>query len=142
MPTPTPDRSALPPATQPIAPAPAEPQERLVTTEHRLALGKKTLDYTATCGTVVLRDYTPRDDPKDGVQRKNDKATATLFFTAYTLKSAPRAAQKNGPRPITFSFNGGPGSSSVWLHLGLLGPRRVATDEMGNAPPPPYALVD
>jgi carboxypeptidase C (cathepsin A) len=43
---------------------------------------------------------------------------------------------------VTFSFNGGPGSSSVWLHLGILGPQRVATDEMGNAPPPPYALVD
>ena len=43
---------------------------------------------------------------------------------------------------MTFSFNGGPGSSSVWLHLGILGPQRVATDEMGNAPPPPYALVD
>ena len=45
-------------------------------------------------------------------------------------------------RPVTFSCNGGPGSSSVWLHLGLLGPQRVACDEMGNAPPPPYALVD
>ncbi|HEY8708330.1 MAG TPA: hypothetical protein VIM34_10060 [Burkholderiaceae bacterium] len=145
MPTPTPDRNDTGNAATPIAttPTPTEPQERLVSTEHRLALGKKTLDYTATCGTIVLRDYTPKDDPKDGVQRKNDKATATLFFTAYTLKSAPKAAQKNGSaRPITFSFNGGPGSSSVWLHLGLLGPRRVATDEMGNAPPPPYALVD
>ena len=146
MPTPTPDRNDTRNATTPIAttptPAPTEPQERLVTTEHRVALGKKTLDYTATCGTVVLRDYTPKDDPKDGVQHKNDKATATLFFTAYTLKGAPKAAKQNGLRPITFSFNGGPGSSSVWLHLGLLGPRRVATDEMGNAPPPPYALVD
>ena len=129
-----------PQATAPAAPttAPAEPQERLVTTEHRLALGKKTLDYTAVCGSIVLRDYTPIDDKKDGAPRKPDKATASFFFTAYTLK----AAKKNAPRPITFSFNGGPGSSSVWLHLGILGPQRVATDAMGNAPPPPYALVD
>ena len=129
-----------PQATAPAAPttAPAEPQERLVTTEHRLALGKKTLDYTAVCGSIVLRDYTPIDDKKDGAPRKPDKATASFFFTAYTLK----AAKKSAPRPITFSFNGGPGSSSVWLHLGILGPQRVATDAMGNAPPPPYALVD
>ena len=141
MPTPTPDDKA-PPHAAAIAPAPAEPKERLVTTEHRLTLGKKTLAYTATCGTIVLRDYTPTDDTPDGAQRKPDKATATLFFTAYTLKSGPKAGAKNAPRPITFSFNGGPGSSSVWLHLGILGPQRVATDAVGHAPPPPYALVD
>ena len=120
--------------------APAEPQERLVVTEHKLVVGKKTLEYTATCGTIVLRDYTPSADPKDakdGKPPKPDKATASFFFTAYALKT-----KKNGARPVTFSFNGGPGSSSVWLHLGILGPQRVACDEMGNAPPPPYALVD
>jgi carboxypeptidase C (cathepsin A) len=125
-------------------PAPTEPQERLVTTEHRLALGKKTLDYTATCGTIVLRDYTPSygdakdaKDAKDGKPPKPEKATASFFFTAYTLKT-----KKPGERPVTFSFNGGPGSSSVWLHLGILGPQRVVCDEFGNAPPPPYALTD
>ena len=122
-------------------PAPAEPQERLVVTEHRLVLGKKTLEYTATCGTIVLRDYTPSynaKDAPDGTPRKPDKATASFFFVAYTLKGVKTPEQ----RPVTFSFNGGPGSSSVWLHLGILGPQRVACDEMGNAPPPPYALVD
>src|SRR6266568_1986350 len=88
-------------------PAPPEPQERLVTTEHRLSLGKKTLEYSVTCGTVVLRDYTPVAEPKEGA-RKPDKATASLFFIAYTLK----APKSGAPRPITFSFNGGPGSSS------------------------------
>ena len=130
--------------------APAEPVERLVTTEHKLVVGKKTLEYTATCGTVVLRDYTPTHDPKDakeGKPSKPDKATASFFFTAYTLKSAlkPKKGDKAAnadARPVTFSFNGGPGSSSVWLHLGILGPQRVACDEFGNAPPPPYALVD
>ena len=47
-----------------------------------------------------------------------------------------------GRRPITFSFNGGPGSSSVWLHLGLLGPRRVLMYDEGNALPPPYKLIE
>jgi carboxypeptidase C (cathepsin A) len=128
----TKDTAPPPPAT------PAEPKERLVTTEHRLAVGKKTLEYTATCGTIVLRDYTPSYDPKDAAAKKPDKATASFFFVAYTLKGVKKPAQ----RPVTFSFNGGPGSSSVWLHLGLLGPQRVACDEFGNAPPPPYALAD
>ena len=129
------DRKETPPATPP-----AEPKERLVTTEHKLHVGKKTLEYTATCGTVVLRDYTPSYDTKDGAPAKPDKATASFFFIAYTLKAKkPGDAQT---RPVTFSFNGGPGSSSVWLHLGLLGPQRVACDEFGHAPPPPYELVD
>jgi len=130
MPTAAPVNSSPAPATPP------EPQERLVTTEHRIGIGKKTLEYSATCGTIVLRDYTPVAEPKDG-QRKPDKATAALFFVAYTLKAKNGAA-----RPITFSFNGGPGSSSVWLHLGILGPQRVVADEMGLAPAPPYALTD
>jgi len=126
------------------SPVPAEPQERLVTTEHKLVVGKKTLEYSATCGTIVLRDYTPTydaKDAKDGKPPKPDKATASFFFTAYTLKTK-KGDEARDRRPVTFSFNGGPGSSSVWLHLGILGPQRVACDEFGNAPPPPYALVD
>jgi carboxypeptidase C (cathepsin A) len=122
------------------APAPKEPPERLVSTEHRRVVGRKTLDYTATCGTVLLRDWDNRgtgDKPGDG-KREGDKARAQLFFTAYTLKGA----KKPEARPVTFSFNGGPGSSSVWLHLGILGPQRVVTDAMGNALEPPYALTD
>jgi carboxypeptidase C (cathepsin A) len=124
------------------APSPAtkEPPEHLVTTEHRLVVGKKTLDYTATCGTVLLREYDNRgdDNNKPDGKRNGDKARAQLFFTAYTLKGVKKAEA----RPVTFSFNGGPGSSSVWLHLGILGPQRVFTDEMGNAPKPPYALTE
>ncbi len=114
-----------------------EPQDRVVVTEHKIVVGRKTLEYTATCGTVVLRDYDERDSEKEG-KRQGDKPRASLFFTAYTLKGVKKPER----RPVLFSFNGGPGSSSVWLHLGILGPQRVATDEMGNAPPPPYALVD
>ena len=122
---------------KPAAPTPKEPQERIVVTEHSRVIGGKTLDYTATCGTVVLRDYDDTGENKDGKSR-GDRSRATIFFTAYTLKGAPAPDQ----RPLTFSFNGGPGSSSVWLHLGILGPQRVATDEMGATPSPPYSLVD
>ena len=123
-----------PETTAPLTPP--EPTERIVVTEHRLAVGKKMLEYTASCGTIVLRDYAP-GDPKDG-QRKADKANAALFFTAYTLKGVKPGVA----RPVTFSFNGGPGSSSVWLHLGILGPQRVACDDTGMALPPHYALTD
>jgi len=122
-------------ATAASTPATTPPlQERLVTTEHKLKLGRRTLEYTATCGTLMMRED---EAGKDG-ERSADKPRAALFFVAYTLKNDKGAK----PRPVTFSFNGGPGSSSVWLHLGILGPQRVVTDEMGNAPPPPYALTD
>ncbi len=120
-------------ATSAPAPVAAPLVDELVVTEHRFALGEHTLDYTVTCGTLVLRE----DEHDEDGKRSADKPRAQLFFIAYTLKDAG-----DTPRPITFSFNGGPGSSSVWLHLGLLGPQRVATDDMGNVPPPPYALVD
>jgi carboxypeptidase C (cathepsin A) len=122
---------------KPATPAPKEPQERIVVTEHSRVIGGKKLEYTATCGTVVLRDFDADDDSKERKSR-GDKSRATIFFTAYTLKNAKGAET----RPLTFSFNGGPGSSSVWLHLGILGPQRVATDDMGNSPAPPYSLVD
>jgi len=126
-----------PKEAKPAPTPPAEPQERIVATDHTYSLGKKKLDYTATCGTVVLRDYDGDGRDSEG-KRQGDKPRATMFFTAYTLKGV----KKPEKRPVIFSFNGGPGSSSVWLHLGILGPHRVATDEMGNSPPPPYALVD
>lgn len=70
---------------------------------------------------------------------KNDGATrASVFYIAYT-----RSGQTNKvARPVTFCFNGGPGSSSVWLHLGGLGPRRVKLNDDGTMPPPPFGLVD
>ena len=122
-------------------PAAPEPREQLVSTEHRLVLDGATLEYTATCGTVLLRLYDDAEAKTPGAavdKRGADKPRAAFFFVAYTLKNG----DADVPRPLTFSFNGGPGSSSVWLHLGLLGPQRVATDETGVAPPPPYALRD
>ncbi|HTL55445.1 MAG TPA: hypothetical protein VL361_07180 [Candidatus Limnocylindrales bacterium] len=101
-----------------------EPEEKLVQTEHTVTINGQDLKYKATAGTILLRD-------------EEDKPTASIFYIAYTRQDAPSSA-----RPVTFSFNGGPGSSSVWMHLGLLGPRRVRLAEDGSALPPPYKLVD
>ncbi|HXZ64593.1 MAG TPA: peptidase S10 [Streptosporangiaceae bacterium] len=109
-----------------------EPTDDLVTTRHTVALADGELSYTATAGRIVLRQEDHTDDKFDGA-----KARAEVFVTAYTADSEDPAA-----RPVTFAFNGGPGSSSVWLHLGLLGPRRVLMGDVGALRPPPYALAD
>ena len=68
---------------------------------------------------------------------------ASVFYVAYTREEkAENGKRKTETRPVTFSFNGGPGSASVWLHLGALGPRRVKMNEDGSLPAPPFALVD
>jgi len=121
----------------PAAPeAKPEPKDKLVTTEHSITVGGRTLAYTVTTGTMVLREEAEKkgeEGASDGHQPK-----ASVFFTAYVLRDPGDIAR----RPVTFSFNGGPGSSSVWLHLGVLGPKRVVMDEVGNLPPPPFRLAD
>src|SRR5262249_48255312 len=72
------------------------------------------------------------------VLKKDGGTTAFVFYVAYTRLDAPDKAA----RPVTFCFNGGPGSSSVWLHMGALGPRRVKMNTDGTLPPPPFQLVD
>jgi carboxypeptidase C (cathepsin A) len=108
------------------------PEDNIVQTQHTLTIGGVSLNYTATTGTIVLREESEKDDKAEG-----EKAKATIFFVAYTKNDVVDA----GKRPITFAFNGGPGSSSVWLHLGLLGPKRVHMDDT-NILPPPYKLVE
>ncbi|MGE5236239.1 MAG: S10 family peptidase [Acidobacteriota bacterium] len=94
-------------------------------TEHTIRIGDQTVAYTATAGTLVLRD-------------EKGAPTARMGYTAYTRKGVGDASR----RPITFAFNGGPGSSSIWLHMGALGPRRVVTADAASTPPPPYRVVD
>jgi carboxypeptidase C (cathepsin A) len=100
-------------------------EEKLVTTHHKARIGGHEIAYTATTGTLLLKD-------DDG------KVRATVYMTAYTRDGVADA----GRRPITFAYNGGPGSSSAWLHMGAFGPRRVVMDEEGWAPPPPYQIAD
>jgi len=108
------------------------PKEVVSDTKHKAVVGGKTLNYTATAGTIILKEEVEEDDGEIA------KPKASIFFIAYTLDDVSEVSQ----RPLTFSFNGGPGSSSVWLHLGVLGPRRVLMDEEGFAQSPPYRLVN
>ena len=105
------------------------PEEITSVTEHSIFVNGRTLEYTVTAGTMLLK----AEDEKEG-----EKPKATVFYVAYTLNNQEDASE----RPLTFSFNGGPGSSSVWMHLGMLGPKRVLLDDEGMAVAPPYELVD
>ena len=108
-------------------------QDQISITQHRVTIDEQEIRYTVTAGTIVLKEEQEKDSKSDG-----EKAKASVFFVAYTLDDVGDIAK----RPITFSFNGGPGSSSVWLHLGVLGPRCVETDQQGNLLQPPYRLVE
>ena len=108
------------------------PEDNIVQTTHTLTIGGKQIHYTATTGTIVLKVESEKEDKSEG-----EKAKASIFFVAYTKNDVVDTET----RPITFAFNGGPGSSSVWLHLGLLGPKRVHMDDT-TLLPPPYKLVE
>jgi carboxypeptidase C (cathepsin A) len=118
-------------AKVPESPA-KEPADDLVTTSHSITVDGAELRYTATAGRIVLRTEAHTDDKFDGPQAK-----AEIFMVAYTADDQDAAS-----RPVTFAFNGGPGSSSIWLHLGVLGPRRVLMGDAGDLLPPPYGLTD
>ena len=105
------------------------PEEKTTVTKHQIHIGGKDIHYTATAGTIIL---------KEEDEEKGEKPKASIFYVAYTMDDV----QDLTKRPITFSFNGGPGSSSVWMHLGLLGPKRVHLDTEGMPFPPPYNLVE
>jgi len=122
---------------------PPEPKDNISSTHHTITIGDRELKYTANTGTMVLKEESEAGgDAKN--ENEGDSPKAEIFFTAYTLDrdEAVDDAHHRRERPVTFSFNGGPGSSSVWLHLGLLGPRRVEMGDVGNLLPPPYQLVE
>jgi carboxypeptidase C (cathepsin A) len=95
-----------------------------VVTKHSVTINGEKIEYTATAGLMPQLD-------------DNLKTKANIFYVAYTKDGADP-----GSRPLLFSFNGGPGSSSVWLHMGTLGPRRVLMGDDGEALPPPGRLED
>lgn len=97
------------------------PPERKVTSKHSLRVGGRSIDYTATAGTLLIND-------------DKGKPTVSVFYVAYTVGTG-------GKRPLTFLYNGGPGSSTMWLHMGSVGPVRVANRGDQPIPPPPYETV-
>lgn len=121
---------------QSIYDASSLPQDDVVSSQQTITVNGKTLSYTVTTGTWIHSEESNKEGISEGFQPK-----ARMFFVAYTLHTAP-TEQPDPQRPVTFSFNGGPGSSSVWLHLGLLGPRRVVMGDAGEITGPPYQLTD
>lgn len=97
---------------------------RAVSTHHSVTIDGHTIGYTATAGTILLRG-------------KHNKPTGVMFYVAYTRDGVHDLAR----RPVTFLYNGGPGSSSIWLHMGGLGPYRVNVTDAGSTPPAPYSIT-
>ena len=108
---------AASPTPAPTPPAPA-------VSHHRLTLGGKPVAYTASAATIDLKDA-------------NGETNGRMFYVAYTADGA-----NPSQRPVTFAFNGGPGSASLWLHMGSFGPMRVETPDAQSAAPAPYRLVE
>lgn len=100
-------------------------QGRIFVTDHSIRIGGQTIAYKATASTTLLKD-------------EKGEPTALIYSTAYTRSDVKDFSQ----RPIAFIYNGGPGSSSIWLHMGAFGPRRVVNSNAGFTPPAPYKLED
>ena len=113
------------------------PKDEIVQSQHTITINGKLIPYTVTTGRIVLKEETDKKTD-EAAKPEAEKPKASIFFVAYTRDDVEDRRQ----RPLTFSFNGGPGSSSVWLHLGVLGPRRVNMGDAGSLLPPPYRLVD
>lgn len=138
-----PDVPASAPASQAKTPEPPAPEAKLeggkdagteehydvtelppVVTHHQVTIDGKLLRYTATTGRLPIK-------------RGDGKIEAEMFFVAYTLDG-----QEPAKRPLTFCFNGGPGSATVWLHMGAVGPKQVVLESNGFMPAAPYTIAD
>jgi carboxypeptidase C (cathepsin A) len=109
------------PGAEPAPSATAE--EKPVVTHHKMTLAGKVLSYNATTGFLPIKD-------------DQGKLEARMFYVAYTLDNP------SAKRPLTFAFNGGPGSATIWLHMGCFGPKRVKMKPNGFMPPPPFEWED
>src|ERR1700674_1556319 len=119
-----------------------------VTSAGTVTIGGQAISYQAIAGTFIVHpkdwDDVPRDPKADkgsaapaeeGAEAKNPTAEASMFYVAY-FKSG------GGPRPVTFFYNGGPGSATLWLHMGAFGPRRIVTATDVHTPAAPYSLIN
>ena len=110
---------------KPAEPTPPPPKEESSVTEHSIKIGGQTIPYKAIAGTILLKN-------------EMDEPQALIYSTSYIRTDTKDTSQ----RPISFIYNGGPGSASVWLHMGAFGPRRVVTPNAESTPPPPYKVAD
>ncbi|MGH9476994.1 MAG: S10 family peptidase [Terriglobales bacterium] len=113
------------PAPESFAYEPQATDPPPVKTHHSITVNGATLTYTAEVGKIPIPDA-------------SGKTMAHMFYVAYILDNP----NPSHPRPITISYNGGPGSDSVYVHMGGFGPRRVVLEDNGNNPNPPYTIVD
>ncbi len=122
------------------------------TTENSVTIGGQKISYEAVAGTITVGSTDAYDamlgldgallsdagtNAPDGAKPEDAPPTARMYYTAYFRKDAPE-----GPRPVMFCYNGGPGSSTMWLHMGSFGPRRVVTPDAEHKTAAPYAIVD
>jgi carboxypeptidase C (cathepsin A) len=123
-----------------------------VDSDGSVAVEGQRIDYRAVAGTIIVHPKGwddaawraraaappgPGNQAQLGEEDKNPQAEASMFYVAYFRKGAPSST-----RPITFLYNGGPGSSTVWLHMGAFGPRRIVTADHEHTPAAPYNVVD
>ncbi|MHB8528742.1 MAG: S10 family peptidase [Caulobacteraceae bacterium] len=155
----TPRKVPTSPSLKPEATSTASPNRGLifapesVASQGAVSVEGQRIDYRAIAGTIVvhpkgwddvaarehpdLEEKHETEEPGEAGEDKNPKAEASMFYVAYFKKGVPST-----DRPITFLYNGGPGSSTVWLHMGAFGPRRVLTRDDSHTPAAPYRLVD
>jgi carboxypeptidase C (cathepsin A) len=100
------------------------PKEESTVTQHQVTVAGQTISYTATAGNLLIR--------------KGDDPVASMFYAAYTRDGGAKSLDD---RPVTFFYNGGPGSATIWLHMGSYGPRIVETANAQPTGPPPYHVV-
>ncbi len=136
-------RDTAPPAEQKTAAAPDQksnffkPEES--STTGSVTVEGNTISYQAVAGTLIVhpKDHDDVTNDEDAKDKDAKPAEASMFYVAYMRRGADE-----GSRPITFLFNGGPGSSSVWLHMGAFGPKRVVTLDDSHTPAAPYKVVN
>jgi carboxypeptidase C (cathepsin A) len=137
-----------PPEKPPVAAAGKyfKPEESV--TNASVTIDGRIISYQAVAGTLVVHPKgwddvkQPEEEKKDkekteATKSENPTAEASMFYVAYFKRDVPSRS-----RPITFLFNGGPGSSTVWLHMGAFGPRRVITLDDSHTPAAPYSLIN
>jgi carboxypeptidase C (cathepsin A) len=127
------DKPAAVPKPQPVKFVPEQQSSK-----GSVTLGGRRIDFEAVSGTLVVHAKDWDDVPQNAdPEAKEPPAEASMFYVAYFA-----SGDRKVPRPITFFFNGGPGSSTVWLHMGAFGPRRIVTAADAHTPAAPYGVVN
>jgi carboxypeptidase C (cathepsin A) len=125
-------------ATKTETPKPEQFKPEQQQSKGSVTIGGRAIDYDAYAGTLIVHAKDWDDVPQNAdPDPKNKAPEASMFYVAYF-----KSDTKGAPRPVTFFYNGGPGSSTVWLHMGAFGPKRVMTADDSHTPAAPYSVVN